>query len=80
MLSALVNIKDDETERAVSPDSDNEDELPSPSALVRRKPAIKASQTSSSARARVPKLVEDDIVESGSAGRSCQLESPRYRH
>ena len=73
-------VKEDGIEPAVSPDSVDEDELPSPSELVRRKPGIKASQTLSRVEVRVPKVADDDIVESGSAGRSSQFEAPRYRY
>ncbi len=62
--------KVEEDKPAVLPDFDDEDELQSPSELVRRRPAIQASQTLSRVEVRVPMVADADIVESGSAGTS----------
>ena len=51
-------------------DSDDDDELPSPSQLVRKNPVAMASQTLLRVKVRMPKVADDDIDELGSAGRS----------
>ena len=62
-------VKESGVELAVSPNSESEDELPSPSEFVRRKPDMKVSQTSTEVEVRVPKAADNDVVNPGSAGK-----------
>ena len=61
--------EDKDVELAVSSDAESEDELPSLSTFVRRRPGLKASKTLSRVEVRVPKAADDDIVKSGRAGK-----------
>ena len=62
-------VKESGVKLVNSPDSESEDELPSPSEFVRRKPDIKASQTLSRVQVGIPKAAEDNVIKSGSAGK-----------
>ena len=66
---------DEGVEPAGSPDSESEDELPSPSTFVRRKLGLKASQNLSRAEVRAPKAADNDIIKPSSAGRAVLIQS-----
>ena len=63
-----TKVKENRNKLANSPNSESEDEPPSPSEFVRRKLDIQASQGLERLEVRIPRAVEDDIVKSGSAG------------
>ena len=60
---------------AGSPDSESEDELPSPCTFARRKLGLKASQSLSRAEVRVLKAADNDIDKPGSAGKAVLTQS-----
>lgn len=49
-----------------TPDSDSEDELPSPSTFLRRKQSPKTPQVSAGAKVQIPKALDHDVVKPGS--------------
>ncbi len=71
VTSGLSKAEENGVELAISPES--EDELPSPSEFVRSKRATKNAR----AGAGAPKTPEDDVAESGSAGRLSCFQVPR---
>ena len=62
-------MKENGVELATSPDFDSDDELPSPSEFVRRKPDTKAARALPLVEVRAPNAADDHVFRSGSAGR-----------
>ena len=50
----------------MTPNSDLDEELPSPSTFIRKKPIRRTSQTATSAEVRLPKAVNNNAAKQGS--------------